>query len=218
MKAIEPMADRMDVKMIVVGATGVIGTAVARALDPVGTVLRVARSGGDAHVDARSPVELKAFFERVGAFDHLISLVGARLPMGALGDLSPADMRLAFEDKVQSQIQLVQAGLNYVRDHGSFTLSSGFLNREPMPGFSAIAMANGALEGFVKAAALEMERGVRINSVSPVFVQESLHLAGMTDMTRFVTMSAADTALAYVAAVEGDYNGFNLDPRAFVKA
>jgi len=211
------MVDRQELKMIVVGATGVIGTAVARALDPLGAVLRVTRSGGDAHVDARSPADLKAFFERVGAFDHLISLVGARLPMGALRDLSRADMILAFEDKVQSQIQLVQAGLNHVRDNGSFTLSSGFLNREPMPGFSAIAMANGALEGFVKSAALDMERGVRINAVSPVFVLESLRLAGMTDTTPFVTMSAADTALAYVAAVEGNYNGANLDPRAFVK-
>jgi NAD(P)-dependent dehydrogenase (short-subunit alcohol dehydrogenase family) len=211
------MVDRQELKMIVLGATGVIGTAVARALDPLGAVLRVARSGGDAHVDARSPADLKAFFERVGAFDHLISLVGARLPMGALRDLSRADMILAFEDKVQSQIQLVQAGLNHVRDHGSFTLSSGFLNREPVPGFSAIAMANGALEGFVKSAALDMERGVRINAVSPVFVLESLHLAGITDTTPFVTMSAADTALAYVAAVEGNYNGANLDPCAFVK-
>jgi NAD(P)-dependent dehydrogenase (short-subunit alcohol dehydrogenase family) len=212
------MAAQLAQKIIVVGATGVIGTSVAQALEPLGTVLRVARRGGDAHVDARSPSDLAAFFETVGEFDHLVSLVGARLPMGALRDLSPADLTLAFEDKVLSQIQLVQAGLNYVRDHGSFTLSAGFLNREPMPGFSAIAMANGALEGFVKSAALDMERGVRINCVSPVFVLESLHLAGITDTAPFVTMSAAETALAYVAAVEGHANGSSLDPRKFVKA
>lgn len=212
------MTAQSELKFIVVGATGVIGTAVARALDPLGKVMRVARSGGDAHVDARSPSDLTAFFETVGSFDHLISLVGARVPMGALRDLTPADLTLAFEDKVLSQIQLVHAGLGYVRDNGSFTLSAGFLNRDPKPGFSAIAMANGALEGFVKSAALDMDRGVRINSVSPVFVLESLCLAGITDTTPFVTMTAADTALAYVAAVEGQHNGLTLDPREFVKA
>ncbi len=211
------MAMRARLKIVIVGGTGIIGSAVADALAPMGDVVRVGRTRGDLQVDARSSKDIQSLFANTGPFDHLISLVGGDVPIGPLGSLSPADMTCAFENKVLPQIQLVQLGLAHIRDGGSFTLSAGFLNKEPKPGFAAIAMANGALEGFVASAALDMERGIRINSVSPVFVIESLQRAGLVDMTSFVTMSAADTALAYVAAISGSDNGRSLDPRQFAK-
>jgi NAD(P)-dependent dehydrogenase (short-subunit alcohol dehydrogenase family) len=208
---------RARLKIVIVGGTGIIGSAVADALAPMGDVVRVGRTRGDLQVDARSSKDIQSLFANTGPFDHLISLVGGDVPIGPLGSLSPADMTCAFENKVLPQIQLVQLGLAHIRDGGSFTLSAGFLNKEPKPGFAAIAMANGALEGFVASAALDMERGIRINSVSPVFVIESLQRAGLVDMTSFVTMSAADTALAYVAAISGFDSGRSLDPRQFAK-
>jgi NAD(P)-dependent dehydrogenase (short-subunit alcohol dehydrogenase family) len=211
------MASPAPLKIVVVGATGIIGSAVAAALAPMGDVSRVGRTRGDLQADAGSIESIQALFARTGRFDHLVSLVGGDIPIGNLRDLSPADMTCAFANKVLPQIQLVQLGLAHIRDGGSFTLSAGFLNKEPKPGFTAIAMANGALEGFVAGAALDMERGIRINSVSPVFIIESLERAGLVDMTSFVTMSAADTALAYVAAISGSDNGRNLDPRQFAK-
>ena len=39
-------------------------------------------------------------------------------------------------------------GLEHVRDNGSFTLTSGVLAQEPMPGAAAISLANAGLEGF----------------------------------------------------------------------
>jgi len=211
------VANPAAVKIVVVGATGIIGSAVAEALATAGEVVRVGRTRGDLQVDARSAEDIQSLFAKTGRFDHLISLVGGDVPIGSLADLSPADMRLAFERKVLPQIQLAQLGLEHIRDGGSITLSAGFLNKEPKPGFAAIAMANGALEGFVASAALDMARGIRINSVSPVFVIESLQRAGLVDMTSFVTMSAADTAIAYVAAIRGSDNGRSLDPRQFAK-
>jgi NAD(P)-dependent dehydrogenase (short-subunit alcohol dehydrogenase family) len=211
------VATPAPLRILVVGGTGIIGSAVAAALAPMGDVVRVGRTRGDLQVDARSIEDIQSLFASTGRFDHLVSLVGGDIPIGPLGSLSPADMTCAFENKVLPQIQLVQLGLEHIRDGGSFTLSAGFLNREPKPGFTAIAMANGALEGFVASAALDMERGIRINSVSPVFVIESLERAGLVDMTPFVTMSAADTALAYVAAIRGPDNGRHFDPRQFVK-
>ncbi len=50
---------------------------------------------------------------------------------------------------------------------GSVTLTSGMLSREPMPGSAAISLVNAGIEGFVRAAALEMPDGVRVNAVSP---------------------------------------------------
>ncbi|WP_316959512.1 hypothetical protein [Streptomyces sp. TRM68367] len=56
--------------------------------------------------------------------------------------------------------------------HGSCTLITGILTREPIPTGSAASMANGALEAFVRAA---MENAPqRINAVSPTVFTESL--------------------------------------------
>ncbi len=198
------MTQPLRPRIIVIGATGTIGQAVSKELEGIGEVVRVGYTRGDLRLNARSRSDIEAFFSQAGPFDHLVSLVGTSLPMGPLRSLPPTEIVLGFEDKVKSQFELVQAGLNHIRDGGSFTLSGGFLNR--------------AVECFVKCAALDMERGIRINAVSPVFVLESLAAAGITDTSPYVTMSAADTAIAYRSAIEGDYNGSDLDPRQFIRA
>lgn len=111
------------------------------------------------------------------------------------------------------QISLVRVGRNHITDGGSITLTAGILSHHPMPGTVAISMANGALESFSRAVALEIGRGLRVNTVSPAFVKETMELLGM-DPTPGV--SAVDTANAYVAAVEGDMNGQTLDVTEFL--
>jgi NAD(P)-dependent dehydrogenase (short-subunit alcohol dehydrogenase family) len=69
---------------------------------------------------------------------------------------------------------------------------------------------NAALEGFVRAAALEMPRKVRINAVSPPWVKETMIKLAM-DPT--AGLAARDVANAYIAAVEGVQHGQILDPR-----
>lgn len=75
-----------------------------------------------------------------------------------------------------------------------------------------IGMVNAGLEGFVRAAALEMPEGMRINAVSPVFVRETMEMLGM-DSTR--GMPSEKVALAYKEAVESQRNGEVLDVRDF---
>lgn len=82
-------------------------------------------------------------------------------------DLTTADLSAAFEGKVLSQLNLVRVGLDHVADRGSITLTTGVLAREAVPTGAAAAMANGAVESFVMAAAGELPRGVRLNAVSP---------------------------------------------------
>lgn len=77
-----------------------------------------------------------------------------------------------------------------------------------MQGSVVISITNGALESFAKAAALELDRELRVNTVSPVFVKETMEMMGMDSSTG---LSAADTAKAYVAAVEGNMNVETLD-------
>jgi NAD(P)-dependent dehydrogenase (short-subunit alcohol dehydrogenase family) len=80
----------------------------------------------------------------------------------------------------------------------------------PMPGSVSISMINAGLEGFVRAAALEMPRNLRINAVSPPWVKETMVKFGMDPSPG---LAAADVAKAYVAAVEGKQQGQILDPR-----
>jgi len=79
-----------------------------------------------------------------------------------------------------------------------------------MPGSSAISMVNAGLEGFVRAAALELTRGIRVNVLSPIWVKETLEAMGRDSATG---MPAAQVARAYVASVEGTMSGAVLDVR-----
>ena len=52
------------------------------------------------------------------------------------------------------------------------------LSQKPMVGSGAISLLNSGLEGFVRAAALEAPRGIRVNVVSPPWVSETLRQMG----------------------------------------
>jgi len=126
--------------------------------------------------------------------------------------LSDDDFELALNNKLMGQINLARIGAEYLNNNGSITLTSGVLAREPIPGSTVVAMANGALDSFVHAASLEID-SYRLNTVAPVFVKETMEMMGM-DSTQGV--SAADTAKAYLAAVESEYHGRVLDVPDFV--
>jgi NAD(P)-dependent dehydrogenase (short-subunit alcohol dehydrogenase family) len=110
------------------------------------------------------------------------------------------------------QVNLVRIGSRYGNDSGSFTLTSGVLARESMPGSAAISLVNSGLEGFVRAAALERPRNVRVNVVSPPWVSETLSAMGMDPSGG---MPAAQVAKAYVQSVEGEGTGEVIDARTF---
>ena len=108
------------------------------------------------------------------------------------------------------QVSLARIAKDHLRERGSITLTTGVLAMHPMPGSASISMVNAGLEGFVRAAALEMPRGLRINAVSPPWVKETMIKFGMDPTPG---QAAADVAKAYVAAVEGKHQGRILDPR-----
>jgi NAD(P)-dependent dehydrogenase (short-subunit alcohol dehydrogenase family) len=63
---------------------------------------------------------------------------------------------------------------------------------------------NAGLEGFVRAAALEAPRGIRVNVVSPPWVTEILKVLGMDPSHG---KPAVEVAQAYVKSVEGEQSG-----------
>jgi NAD(P)-dependent dehydrogenase (short-subunit alcohol dehydrogenase family) len=200
------------VKVVIVGAIGTIGSAVVSELERRGhEVIRVSHSRGDRRVDLASEASISSMYEGVGAFDALVSAAG-QARFAPLEKLSTEDFRFSLESKLMGQVNLVRLGAPRVREGGSFSLTSGVLASEPMPGSAAISVVNSAVEGFVRAAALELTRGVRINVVSPPWVSETLRAMGRDPSAG---MPAENVARAFAEAVEGRATGQVIDARRF---
>lgn len=198
-------------RIIVVGATGTIGKAVAKLLANEHEVVRVAFRSGDYRVDMSNKDSIERLFQEVGRFDALACAAGVAR-FGSLAELTDEDFQTGLVGKLMGQVNLVRAGMNYISDNGSFTLTSGILSHKPMPGSASISMVNAGLEGFVRAAALEMPRGIRINAVSPPWVKETLEALGM-DTTG--GMPAEQVAQAYWSSVHGTRSGTVINARDF---
>jgi NAD(P)-dependent dehydrogenase (short-subunit alcohol dehydrogenase family) len=196
-------------KIVVVGATGTIGTAVAEALSSRHEVVRAAR-GGPVRVDIEDVESLKRLFETVKDVDAVVCCAGTAA-FKPLAQLSEADFQSSIASKLMGQVNLVRVAAGHVKDNGSITVTGGVLSHEPMPGGAAFSMVNAALEGFVTGAAVELPRGLRVNVVSPPWITETLAALKMS----LPGIPAAVCARAYVAAVEGDDQGRTLDARTF---
>jgi NAD(P)-dependent dehydrogenase (short-subunit alcohol dehydrogenase family) len=190
-------------KILVVGATGTIGKAVVAELASRGHEVLEASRKGKLQVDIQRPESIKALYAKLGKVDGVVSCAGDAA-FGPLGELTDDKFTLSLENKLMGQVNLVRFGVDQVNDNGFFVLTAGIFSRNPMPGASAIAMANGALESFARGAALDLPRGIRINAISPPFITETAKAMGFpTDGT----MPAKDNAKAYAAVVEGKDTG-----------
>ncbi len=147
---------------------------------------------------------IAALFAAVGTVDAVVAAVGSA-PYEPLAELDHDDFLKGLLAKALAQIDIVQLGTPYVSDGGSFTLTTGVLGREPIVTGAASSVANGALEAFTMAAAIELPRGIRINTVSPtVLVEATSHHGAFPGFTQ---VSAAAVGQAYVKAVEGAQTG-----------
>lgn len=197
-------------KLLLIGATGTIGRAVADALSQRHEVIGVSRHSQPLSVDISRPDSIRALFDAVGELDGVVSTTGAARfkPMTQLGD---HDFAFSLANKLMGQVNVVREGLRRVRDRGVIVVTSGILARSPMPGSGAISLVNAGLEGFARAAALEAQRGVRVNVVSPPWVSETLTQLGMDPKGG---LPAGAVARAYVQAVEGTMTGQVIEPSA----
>lgn len=159
-------------KIVLVGASGDIGQAAHAELSARHQVISVGRSSGDVRADLCDRSSIDAMYREIGPVDAVVSTAG-RVHFGALTDFTEDQFMLGLKDKVMGQVNLVLAGLDHVSEGGSFTLTSGVLDRDPIRMGTGAAAANGALGGFVKGAAIELPRGLRINVVSPGLLETS---------------------------------------------
>ncbi|MEV5652823.1 short chain dehydrogenase [Nocardia sp. NPDC052254] len=192
-------------KILVIGATGTIGSAVADSLAARHEVVRAARRG-PVSVDMADAETIDALLAAVGEVDAVVCCAasGGLTPLNTLSD---NDFWTGLDGKLIGQVNLVRRAIAHVRDSGSVTLTSGRF-AEPVPGSSLGYLVDAGLEAFVHAAATEMPRGIRLNTVSPGWVRETLLGLGMDPAAG---TPVADVAQVYVDAVEGTAHGRTLD-------
>ena len=197
-------------KIVVIGATGTIGGAVVKLLRQRHQVIAVSRSSGDYRADITNKASIETALRAIGKVDAIVSAAGSAVfkPLTALTD---SDFDKSLQDKLMGQVNVVRAGAQYIQSGGSITLTSGILAQEPMPGSAAISLVNAGLEGFGRAAALELQSAkVRVNVVSSPWVRETLVALNMNPSSG---LPADEVAKAYAQSVEGSATWEIIDAR-----
>jgi len=190
-------------KVLIIGASGTIGKAVTKLFKDKGyDVLEVSRSTRPG-VDFTNPAAIDEFYANIGQVDAIITTAGDAAFV-SLYKLNDAQIELTLQSKLMGQINMVRKGITRLRPNGVFVITGGMLAYSPVPETSMITMVNAGLEGFAKAAALDLTEGRRIVIVHPPWVAETAKALGM-DETPWP--NAAKVAETYLEAVAGDQNG-----------
>jgi NADP-dependent 3-hydroxy acid dehydrogenase YdfG len=168
-------------------------------------IIDIGATRGTHRVDLLDVDSIKRLFDTIGPVDAIVATVG-HVHFGELVKMTPAQFRVGLDDKLMGQVNLVLTARDYLNDGGSFTLTSGIVGAEPIRLGASAAAVNGAIEGFVRGAAIELPRGLRINAVSPTVLTEAMESYGPY-FRGFESASGARVALAYSRSVEGAETG-----------
>lgn len=164
-------------RILVVGATGLLGKEIVGLLSADHDVIGASRTGSAVGVDISEKASIIAMYKETGPLDAVICAAGTAkfAPLDALAD---DDYAFSLANKLMGQVNLVRCGTHTLRQGGSFTLTSGTLAQHPMPGSAAVSIVNAGVEAFGRAAALELKGKLRVNVVSPGWVSETLQAMG----------------------------------------
>ena len=191
-------------KVLLVGASGTLGRAVHKQLAARHEILAASRNG-KLKVDITDDASMRRLFKQTGKLDALVCAAG-HVHFGALAEMTPELFAVGLRDKLMGQVNLAMLGAEYLNDGGSITLITGILAEHPIRMGSSASMVNGALEAFVRAAAIELPRGIRINAVSPNVFVESWPEYGPY-FNGFEPVPVARAALAFVRSIDGGQSG-----------
>lgn len=191
-------------RILIVGANGAIGKAVAAELSQRHEIISAGRFSGDVRVDIADLATIRTMYDRAGKIDAVACAAG-NVHFGPLPEMTPEQFDVGLRDKLMGQVNLVLAGLRSVNRGGSFTLISGVLAQDPIRFGASASMVNGALESFVRAAAVELTDH-RVNAVSPTVLQESMDSYGPY-FRGFEAVPAKRVGLAYARSIEGAQTG-----------
>lgn len=192
-------------KVIVIGATGAVGKAVVEELGQRHEVVTVGARGGQHQVDFADIASVRALFAKVGKVDAVVVTAG-QLHFAPLASFTPEQFHVGLNSKLMGQVNVALVAQEFLSDGGSITLTSGIVAEEPIRNGASASMVNSAVEGFVRGAAIELPRGLRINVVSPTVLQESMESYGPF-FVGFEPIAASRAALSYARSVDGAQTG-----------
>jgi NAD(P)-dependent dehydrogenase (short-subunit alcohol dehydrogenase family) len=162
----------MNMKILVIGGNGTIGRRVSERLTEKHEVIIAGRNSGDVKVDFSDSNSMQSMFETIGKVDAIVAIAG-EAKWDKFSNLSEEDFYIGIKSKLMGQVNVVRIGKDYLNQEGSITLSTGILADDPVDMTTSAAMVNGAIHSFVKAVALELENGIRINVVCSDLVEDS---------------------------------------------
>src|SRR6266849_830311 len=129
-------------------------------------------NSGDFQVEIENRESVRKLYQAVSSFDA-VALAAGQVAFAPLSELTAEKWEFSLGSNLMGQINLVQEAIPFIKEKGSFTLVSGILNDDPIFAGVAASTVSGALEAFVRAAAIELPKGLRINVVSPTMLKES---------------------------------------------
>jgi len=184
-------------RVIIIGGTSGLGLATAQAAADQGAFVVVASSsrpkvesaiarlpdGSEGHVlDLSIEEGVRAFFDRIGEFDHLVFTAGEALQLGKLEETSLEQAKQFFNIRFWGAFIAAKHGSRNIRSGGSIILTNGIVGLRPVKGWTVAAGITGAVEALTRALAIELAP-IRVNLVCAGFVKTELW-NGMTEPER----------------------------------
>jgi len=190
-------------RVLIVGATGLLGKEIVRLLSTEHQVIGASRNGPDLSLDLTDKTSIVSMYRQLGTVDAVICAAGAA-KFASLDALSDDDFAFSLANKLMGQVNLVRCSVGHVAQGGSLTLTSGILAQHPIAGSAAVSIVNAGVEAFARSAALELKGKARVNVVSPGWVSETLAAMGQA---RSAGVPAEAVAQAYKRSLLEDVTG-----------
>ena len=204
------MSDAPRLRILLIGAGGELGRAVAAELGGRHEIISAGSKSGDIRIDISDPTSIVAGLAAAGPLDAVACAAGAVNfhPLSAISvaSLAESSYGLGLANKLMGQVNLTLAARDALREDGSITLIAGVLAGDPIFAGSSASMVNGAIESFARAAAIELPRGLRINAVSPTVFEESMGSYGPF-FRGFDPVPVMRAARAFSRSIEGRQTG-----------
>jgi NAD(P)-dependent dehydrogenase (short-subunit alcohol dehydrogenase family) len=194
------------------GARVIVGS--SQADNVAAAVKRLGEGASGYAVDVSDEANVAAFFEQVGAFDHLVFTAGdwGGSFFAPVRDLDIAAQQAAQTVRFWGALLAVKYGCRTIAQDGSIILTGGLLAHRPMKGAPVVTAMAGAIEHLANGLAMDLAP-IRVNAVCPGMIRtgrtDQMPEAMLTAFTSRLPLprigEPAEIAQAYLYLMRGAY-------------